>query len=108
VTTYVVLRRLKTLPPSPITPKEGQSNPGDAVRIVALPADAAFWEEMGEHEAHSGSHAIRLCVASLDGDDREGTYVAAPAKSWRPEPVRVKTTTVVTVGGTDPPTKGTP
>jgi hypothetical protein len=91
VTIYVVLR-LYTPPPTKL--EEGKRVPES---VLALQSGAVLWQELDRYEAHSGSQAIRLCVASIGGD--EGTYVAAPLGSWRPEPVRVKTTTVVTVGG---------
>ena len=57
------------------------------------PPDTAVsgpWRHIGRVDAHNDVDAIRRATADLDAEDRSGTFVAVPVRSWRPRTRSVK------------------
>lgn len=50
------------------------------------------WAEVQIVKAASASGALRACISKLDLADQPGTFVAVPARSWKPTRVAPKTT----------------
>lgn len=50
------------------------------------------WRAVGKVEARSSESAIRQL---LDGKEAEGSFVAVPARSWKPVTVKVETKTAL-------------
>jgi hypothetical protein len=57
--------------------------------VLQREADLDAWHDIGTTEASSADAAIRRVV------DSAGTYVAVPARSWKPVTVRTETQTVI-------------
>lgn len=57
----------------------------------AVPTDQG-WREFARETAHSAETAIRN---ALEGNTDGGTFVAIPARSWRPITVRALTVTTL-------------
>ena len=65
-----------------------------ASRYVVLHSEGTTWRKVKELEARSAEAAIQDVVEDGPTDasgDGAGTYVAVPARSWRPIRVRIKT-----------------
>lgn len=54
---------------------------------------AGGWVHIGRWSGYSAEHAVRLAVAQHGNS--EGTYVAVPARSWKPVTVQAVQTTVL-------------
>lgn len=50
------------------------------------------WDTVQSVKASSAPGAIRACVSKLAQADQAGTFVAVPARSWKPIAVKPKTT----------------
>lgn len=63
-----------------------------AYKVFRFDEKAENWEFVGEAEAASSRGAI---TAALNGPatefERQGSFVAVPARSWKPEKVQEKT-----------------
>lgn len=60
-------------------------------QYVILNSQNGAWHEVGRHQASSPRRA--LTALGVD----EGTYVAVPARSWKPLTVKVERTTRLTI-----------
>jgi hypothetical protein len=87
-------------------PPAGKKAPKEAAEYVVLrlvKPEASItstpspetWERVGSFKAASSEQARRQASRQGDGYDEKGTYVAVPARSWRP--LRPKVTTVTRV-----------
>ena len=56
------------------------------------PATYLDWREVGEVEVTAGQNrkAIAAAIADRSDEDKAGTFVAVPVRSWRPESPSVK------------------
>jgi len=57
---------------------------------LVLSKEAAYWTEQKKIAAASATAAIRAYLA-VDNPDPDGTYVAVPARSWKPVTVKTET-----------------
>lgn len=62
---------------------------------LILRRNGATWMTITEKSGRNAETAIREVVATLAEADQDGTFVAVPARSWKP--VSVKPTTVTTL-----------
>lgn len=56
-----------------------------------LRANGLAWIEVQSVTATSTTAAVRACVSKLAEKDQAGTFVAVPARSWRPVTVQPQT-----------------
>lgn len=59
---------------------------------MAGDAQHGSWHRVQAVTSASASSAIRACVSKLAAADQAGTFVAVPARSWKPPKVAPKTT----------------
>jgi hypothetical protein len=68
---------------------------GPTTDYVVLDQDASlFWKVVGEVSARNADAAIREFAKA--GSDPQ-TYVAVPARSWKPVTVKTETKTILTI-----------
>lgn len=60
--------------------------------LVLKTSPSGDWSVVQEIKASSAPSAIRACVSKLAQVDQAGTFVAVPARSWKPTKVAPKTT----------------
>lgn len=75
------------------------------LRLDEIP-DSKGWAEIARVTAPSASSAIRNALVGPVA--RDGTYVAVPARSWRPVTVQAVQTTVLRLEEATTPSPGTP
>jgi phenylpyruvate tautomerase PptA (4-oxalocrotonate tautomerase family) len=63
----------------------------DTTYIVLREHDTGTWIEHAQRDASSAEAALRKTL----GADQSGTYVAVPARSWKPVTVTTETRTVL-------------
>jgi hypothetical protein len=62
--------------------------------LVLYSSPSGNWESLGLVDARSTAEAIRMRIQK-DDNALAGTYVAVPARSWRPVTVTAETQTVI-------------
>ncbi len=67
---------------------------------VVLHNPAGDWHEIGKYSARSSRAAITAALEVWNGapDADQGSFVAVPARSWKPEPVTFETKTKIKFG----------
>lgn len=85
----------QTQPVVPAQPGIGAGLAGATVYVI-LKEEADGWQIVSRKASYANAEAaIRATVASLGRDDQGGTFVAVPARSWRPVKVTPKVETTL-------------
>jgi len=77
--------------PPTVAPKPGQGTE----YVILKQLDTSGWDRVSKITSRSAEQAVRDVVESLSDGDQGGTFVAIPARSWKP--VKVTPLTVTTL-----------
>ena len=89
----------ETVAAAKAAPIAASPKPSPETEYVVLKQDeSGFWSTVNRGSFKSADAALRGVVEKLAAQDQDGTFVAVPARSWRPVTVSTQTTTTVVLG----------
>lgn len=74
----------------------------ETVYVVLKHASAMAWDFVGGASSYSAENATKQAVAKLPADQQDGTYVAVPARNWRPVNLTAKVETTLVLAEVQP------